>query len=227
MLEQMHRHMKWIMWIIVGLITIAFLFFGIYPSDERGAVAAKVNGQTISQEEFNRVYQNMYQTYRDVLKDQFNESFAQGLRAQALRGLIAERLLVQEAERKGLRVTDEELQKSIMAVPSFQQQGKFSRKNYDNYLRYVNLTPKAFEARQREELLKQKLVGLVEEGVSVTDAEVARTYAERNPKATPGDFEKNRETFRRSALEEKKQAALDAFIAKLQAGAKIKIYERL
>ena len=32
MLESMRKHMTWMMWVIVGLITVTFLFFGIYPA---------------------------------------------------------------------------------------------------------------------------------------------------------------------------------------------------
>ncbi len=226
MLEQMHKHMKWIMWIIVGLITVAFLFFGIYPSGSGKGMAASVNGEVISHDEWNRVYQNMHDMYRQILKDKFDEGFAKTLRAQALRELITERLLVQEAERQGLRVTDQELQAAIMKVPAFSQQGAFSQKNYEWYLRQVNMTPALFETQQREVLLRQKLENLVEDSVDVTDAELAALYAAKNPKAKPGDFQKNRTGFRQSVLKEKQRAAVDGYVARLGNKAKIKVGEK-
>jgi peptidyl-prolyl cis-trans isomerase D len=217
--------MKWIMWIIVGLITVAFLFFGIYPSDSGRGMAASVNGDVISHDEWNRVYQNMHDMYREILKGKFDEGFAKTLRAQALRELITQRLLVQEAERRGIRVTDQELQAAIMKDPAFSQQGAFSQKNYEWSLRQANMTAALFEAKQREALLRQKLEHLVEDSVDVTDTELAALYAAKNPRAKPGDFQKNRTGFRQSALKEKQRAALDAFVARLGNQAKIKVGE--
>ncbi len=226
MLESMHKHMKWIMWIIVGLITVAFLFFGIYPSNSGRGMAASVNGDVITTEEWNRVYQNMHEMYREILKGKFDEGFAKTLKAQALRELITERLLVQEAEHRGLRVTDQELQTAIIRIPAFNQQGVFNQKSYEWYLRQSNMTPALFEAKQREVLLSQKLEHLVEDSVDVTDAELSAAYASRNPKAKHGDFEKNKASFRESVLKEKQRAALDAFVARLGNQAKIKLGEQ-
>ncbi len=78
MLESIHKHMSWIMWAIVVLITVTFLFFGIYPSDIGRRSVAKVGGDVITSDEFNRAYRTMYENYKQLLKDQFNESFAKG-----------------------------------------------------------------------------------------------------------------------------------------------------
>ena len=48
MLQSMHKHMKWIMWAIVVLVTVTFMFFGIYPSSVSGRTVAKVDGYVIS-----------------------------------------------------------------------------------------------------------------------------------------------------------------------------------
>jgi peptidyl-prolyl cis-trans isomerase D len=203
--------MNWIMWIILILVIVSFLFFGIYPaSDSRGA-AATVNGETVTAGELNRAYRNMYETYRQIFKDQFNDSMAKGLRRQALQDLVQTRLLVQEAKKTGLRVTDEEVQAAIMRTPSFSNQGKFDRIAYERYLDYINVKPSVFEETQREYMLKQKIERIIEEGVDVTEDELKAAYAARNPKAKAGDLEKNRESFRQTLLSEKKRTAVDAY----------------
>jgi len=226
MLIQMHKHMKWIMWAIVVLITVTFLFFGIYPSDIGGKAVAKVGGDVISSDEYNRVYQNLYQNYRDLLKDQMNDTFAKSLKSQALQELIVSRLFVQEAERIGLRVSDEELQASIMKMPSFSQGGKFNRIAYENILERINMTPAVFEASQRELLLRQKLERLVRDGVVVTESELAAAYRQKNPKAKPGEYEKNRESFGQTYLAEKQRDALTAYVRGIQGRTEIKIDEK-
>ena len=212
MLEQMRKHMGWIMWTILALIIVSFLFFGIFPSDTGQGIAASVNGEVISSSELNRVYRNMVDTYRDIFKDQFNESMSRTLRSQALRDLIQGRLLVQEAKRVGLRVSDEEVRAAIMQVPAFSQNGQFDRAAYLRYLDYINQKPNAYEEIQREQMLRQKLERIVEDSVVVTEDELAKAYAARNPKAKKGDLEKNKDAFRQTLIVEKQQAALEAYV---------------
>jgi peptidyl-prolyl cis-trans isomerase D len=226
MIEWIRKHMGWMMWIIVGLVTVTFLFFGIYPSSPGGRAVAKVGNHVITADDVNRVYRNLYDNYKELLKDQFNESFAKNLRSQALQELIVNQLLVDEAEHQGLRVSDEELQTTILKMPSFSRGGKFDKKTYEGILDRINMSPAVFEANQREFLLRQKLERLVRDSVAVDDAELRAEYLKKNPKATPGDFEKNKESFRQSFLAEKQRDALTAFIRNIQGRTPVKIEDK-
>ena len=225
MLEQMRKHMNWIMWTILVLIIVTFLFFGIYPSGSGRGVAATVNGDVISATEVTRVYRNLYDTYRQIFKDQFSEDMAKNLRSQALRELVQSRLLVQEATRIGIRVSDDEVRAAIVRIPAFAPQGTFDRATYERYLDYINQKPRAFEESQREVLLRQKMERIIEEGVDIADEEVRAAYASRNPKAKPKDFEANKASFRQSLLAEKKRSAVDAYVRGLEKKAVIKTSE--
>jgi peptidyl-prolyl cis-trans isomerase D len=226
MLESIHKHMSWIMWAIVVLITVTFLFFGIYPSSVGGRSVAKVGGDVITVDEFNTVYRTMYDNYKQLLKDQFNESFVKTLKSQALQELVVQRLLVQEADRIGLRISDEELQAAIMKTPSFSRDGRFDKKIYERILDQINMKPAAFEANQRDFLLRQKLEQLVKDSVVVTDGEVAAAYQQKNPKAKPGEFEKNKETFKETLLAEKQRDAITAYLRGIQSRTTIKIDDK-
>jgi peptidyl-prolyl cis-trans isomerase D len=225
MLEQMRKHMNWIMWTILVLIIVTFLFFGIYPAGDGRGVAATVNGDVITATEVNRVYRNLYETYRQIFKDQFSDSMAKNLRNQALRELVQSTLLVQEAARIGIRISDEEVRSAIMSIPAFSPKGTFDKATYERYLDYINQKPSSFEESQRESLLRQKMERIIEEGVDVTDEEARAAYASRNPKAQPGDFEKNRESFRRSLMAEKKRNAVEAYVRGLEKKSVIKTTE--
>jgi peptidyl-prolyl cis-trans isomerase D len=226
MLESIHKHMSWIMWSIVVLITVTFLFFGIYPSNVGGRSVARVGGEVITVDDFNRTYQTLYDNYRQLLKDKFDASFTKTLKSQALQQLVVGKLLVQEAERVGLRVSDEELQNVIMKTPAFTRNGKFDKRTYEQMLYQINMKPAAFEASQREYLLRQKLEQLVRDGVVVTDTELAALYQQKNPKAKPGEFEKNKEAFKATVLEEKQRDAMTAFIRGIQSRTTIKIDDK-
>jgi peptidyl-prolyl cis-trans isomerase D len=226
MLESIHKHMNWIMWSIVVLITVTFLFFGIYPSNVGGRSVARVGGDVITVDEYNTVYRTMYDNYKQLMKDQFNESFIKQLRSQALQELVVQKLLVQEAGRIGLRISDEELQAAIMRTPSFSNNGRFDKKIYERILEQINMKPAAFEANQRDFLLRQKLEQLVKDSVVVTDAELAASYQQKNPKAKPGEFEKNRETFKETLLAEKQRDSITAYLRGIQSRTTIKIDDK-
>jgi len=214
------------MWAIVVLITVTFLFFGIYPSDISGRSVAKVGGEVITADEYNKVYRTMYDNYKQLLNDQFTEAFAKSLKSQALQELVVGILLNQEAERIGLRISDEELQTVIMKTPSFSRDGKFDKKTYERILDQINMKPAAFEASQREFLLRQKLEQIVKDSVVVTDAELAATYQQKNPKAKPGEFEKDRETFKMTVLAEKQRDTMTAYLRGIQSRTTIKIDDK-
>ncbi len=226
MLESMRKHMNWMMWLIVGLITVTFLFFGIYPSNVGGQTIAKVGDYVIASEEFNRVYRNLSENYRQLLKDQFNDAMAKNLKSQALQELIANRLLLQEAEKVGLHVSDKELQAAIMKMPAFSREGAFDRKQYERLLDRYNMTPAMFEASQREFLLRQKIEQLVKDGVGVTESELVVAYKKQNPKAKAGDYEKNKESFRQMYLSGKQRDALNAFVRGIYGRTQITINEK-
>jgi peptidyl-prolyl cis-trans isomerase D len=227
MLASIHKHMKWLMWSIVILVTVTFMFFGIYPSHVGGGTVANVGGDVISNDDFNRVYRNMHETYRNILKDQFNETMAKDIKRQALRELITDRLLVQEAERVGLKVSDDELQAAIMREPAFSRNGKFDKKQYERVLDGISMKPALFEANQRGLLLRRKLEQLVKDSVVVTESELAVAYQQRNPKAKSSDFEKNRESFRQMYLAGKQREELAAFIKAINDKTAITINEKL
>jgi peptidyl-prolyl cis-trans isomerase D len=226
MIEFIRKHMGWMMWIIVGLITVTFLFFGIYPSSQGQGAVAKVGDTVITREELNIAYRNLYENYREIMKGQINENLTKGLRNQALQELIVNRLLVTEAEREGIKVTNEELQEAIMRIPAFLQNGRFNKQIYERTLDRINMSPALFEASQREYLLRLKLERLVKDSVAVGDAELVAAYMKRNPNAKPGDFEKSRESFRQSYLAEKQRDALTAYIRSIQTRIPVKIEDK-
>ncbi len=216
MIEWLRKHMVWMMWIIVGLITVTFLFFGVYPSSQGGRVAAKVGDYVISSDDVNQAYRNLYDNYRELLKDKFTPEIEKSLRAQALQELIVNRLLVEEAGRLGLTVSDEELQTAILNMPGFSRNGRFDKQVYDGILSRINMTPAVFEAKQREFIMREKLERLVRDSVVVEDSELKAAYLTKNPTAKTGDFEKNREAFRQTILAEKQRDALNALIKNIQ-----------
>jgi peptidyl-prolyl cis-trans isomerase D len=100
--------------------------------------------------------------------------------------LIIEKALLQEAERLGLGVTENELAETLRtSLPALFQGGAFLGK--DVYAQFVQerfqKTIPQFEAEFRKELTLLKLRHLVTDNVQVSDQEVMQEFQQRNEKA--------------------------------------------
>ncbi|MDR1988609.1 MAG: peptidyl-prolyl cis-trans isomerase [Acidobacteriaceae bacterium] len=192
MLDRMRRHRNWLKWSLV-LVVLAFVIFYI-PDFLRGtgAVAngdavAVVGGQEIRSEEFRRLYQMQLQQYRTQLGSQMNEQLLKqlGIDQQILAQLIDERAAVAEAERLGIKVTDQEVAQRIFAIPAFQENGAFiGAQRYQQVLasQPVPLSVSDFEESVRRSILADKLRTSLTEWMAISDKELEQEFRRRNDK---------------------------------------------
>ena len=168
-------------WIIkVGLVFIIVVFafyfgWGRIRGRHEGMVA-KVNGQVISIKDVNERYQTLMALYRDRFRGRLSEEMIRGLglKRQALDELINNILLYQEGLRMNLRVSPEELSRSIRSYPLFQVDGNFNRERYEMVLRLNRIEPGDFEQMQEQQLLIDKLRNVVLQNTSIVSEEEAR-----------------------------------------------------
>lgn len=166
---------SWIIKILLGIVVLVFIFLGIGPGKVHNEnIAAVVNKKVISMDEFRFTYNNQIQRYRNQFGDSFNNDLLKmlNLEVNTLESLINNELIIQEADKLGLTVTDQEIQTEIKEIPFFQENGHFSQDKYQNYIRFINHTPSFFEALQREELLINKFMALFDNTALVSDDEV-------------------------------------------------------
>jgi peptidyl-prolyl cis-trans isomerase D len=179
MLKYMRTHAtSWIIKVGLVFIIVVFAFYfgwGRIRGRHEGMVA-KVNGQFISIKDFHQTYQNLLAFYNNRYKDRLTEEMIRflGLKQQALDELINNILLYQEGLRMNLRVSPEELRKSIQTSPLFQVNGKFSREMYLRLLRFNQIEPGDFEQMQEQQLLIDKLKNVVLQNTSIVSEEEAR-----------------------------------------------------
>ena len=161
MLEAIRAHSKgWLAKLILTLITVPFALFGIdaYSKDAgAGASVAKVDGATISVQE----YRNAMQSLRDRLQKENPKDIgaldSPEVKQSVLDRLINTRLLNAEVANSHFKVTNEQLAQFITTLPEFQQGGKFSQEVYDKLLSQNQMTPSQFEGKMRNELLLQQV----------------------------------------------------------------------
>jgi len=177
-----------------GIITYVFLFaiiivfvvsFGPGSFDKgcnasRGgpAWAAKVNGQEVAAADYEQSYANLLRNFQAQAGPSFSRELAEqlGLPGMAMNQVVERTVLLQEAKRQGLSVSDEELAKTIAAVPSFQVGGKFDKEGYQRAVAASYGTAERFERKVREDLLVQRLVSALRETIKVPEAEVKEAW---------------------------------------------------
>ena len=192
MITVMRQYMKALhifLWLVVGsLVVTTFYVWGKgslagIGGAESGGVAV-VNGETIPAERYRRLYQSYLNRYSQLYPDRFTPEMADrmGLRQQVVNDLVTEALIVQRAKAEGLDVSDEELNAQLQAVPAFRENGVFSMKLYQEFLRRRGTTAAAFEAEVRRDLTRFKVEQAVRAGAKVSDAEVEQAFTYRKEK---------------------------------------------
>lgn len=208
--------------LLLGVIVLVFILWGVgsFVNEPKVENVAEVNGEVISQREFELQYQRLADLYRTLFKRAFTPETLKGLNLKGtlLEELIQKRLLLQEARRLGLEASEEELMEAIARVPEFQVNGQFRKDRYLQALRLNRLTPGQFEVEQKQQLTLQKLSYLIQDSVHVSEAEVRERYrldqerinlyfvrlsasdflskAEVTPGEVKGHYERNKEGLR-------------------------------
>jgi peptidyl-prolyl cis-trans isomerase D len=163
MLEYIRTHQKLMMVLLIFLIVPSFLFFGLEGYTRMGDPAntvAKVAGQPISQQELDAAHREQMQRLRQMFGPQFDSKIfdTPEARKEILDEMIARRAMTAEASRKRLSVTDQSLQRAILAMPELKTaDGGFDIERYRSLLAMQNMNPAMFEARLRTDLALQQV----------------------------------------------------------------------
>ena len=182
------KYLSWILWVIIALFVL-FIFadFGAGLGGTRDTVswAAKVGSSTISRTEFQHSLRIMDNQYRRQFGEQYTSELAKQLQLplRALDKAITDKILLREAERIGLKVSDAEVRDAILEE-FHDDQGRFvGQEQYTQVLQQNGYTVASFEEEIRQQLLKQKLASALRADLYVSDAEVEKTYREQVERA--------------------------------------------
>ena len=177
---------KAILWLIIfAFIGTIFYSWGMGGSSgSGGGVIASVNGEKILQGEYERTFNNLIDFYRQQFKSQFSNDMIKklDLKNQALEALIQKKILLLEAGRQNIQVSNEEVISYIKKIPAFQSNKKFSEPAYRNYIKSQRLTPGEFEETQRETLLLDKLEKIFRTHAKASNSEVLKEFHNQEDK---------------------------------------------
>jgi len=202
MLRILREHAtSWMLRGLLILVAVTFISWGGYSliREKKVTYAAKVNGEMIDLKDYAETVQAMTQQYREMMGSSFTVKMAEELKLgeRALDSLVSQVLLLQEAKRLGLQVSDEELRESIESAPYFQVGGQFDRRNYERFLRMNRMTAEDFERIQRDRLLISKISNLIRlNSGRVSEEEALENYRFENERVNLQFVKVGPETFK-------------------------------
>ena len=167
----------WIAKTIIGVIVVLMALTGfdaIFQAVSHDKDAAKVNGDTISQNELSQAVDTQRRQLMQRLGKDFDPSLLDDkmLREAALKGLIERQLLLQGAHDAKFSFSEAALDQVILQTPEFQVDGKFSAERFDQVIRQLGYGRMQF----REMLAQEMLIGQLRAGLAgsgfVTDTQV-------------------------------------------------------
>ena len=176
------RNNKRIVQVFLVLITVPFALWGVdsYFGDRGPAEElASVGGSAISRQEYSLAMRDQQERLRGQLGREFNSSMLETPEARLamLDSLVTQRLLLLHASKSGLTASDAQLVEVIGSIPALQEDGKFSKRRYEQALRAQGLTQTGFEAKLRQDLTLQQLVQAVSDTAVISNAAVERVIA--------------------------------------------------
>jgi peptidyl-prolyl cis-trans isomerase D len=193
---------------IVPIIVIVLFFFtamivlqwGMGFSRRQRIVEANaagvVNGEEISWQAYNRLYNSLYKTESQNTDEELPDAKIREIHEKAWKQLLHDHLIMQQVAKHNVVATDEEVYAflrynpppELQQVSYFQTDGKFDYQKYFNAL----ADPQAasfwaqIEPFARESVLKQKLQEMIVLTAQVTEAEVKQFYLADNEKIKVG-----------------------------------------
>jgi peptidyl-prolyl cis-trans isomerase D len=168
------------MMLIIGLSMVTYLIPGGFGGGgAQDQVIAEIGKEALTTREFEQQMQ-VARRNRQV-PEASTAAFAQ----QTLDQMISSRVLLYEAKRMGITVSDADLANALRAtLPQLFPDGQFvGTQIYAAVLAQQGTSIPEFEAEMRRELLLTKLSSIVSDTVVVTPEEVAREYKRRNEQA--------------------------------------------
>jgi len=172
---------KRIIIVLASVIIPIFALWGlssVLEGKKERMYLGKISGRTISIQN----YRSALDGVKNLAILQYGDNYAQVRNSLDFDGQTWERLiLIAEAKKKGIKVSDKEVIDFITSYPIFWKDGQFDHDFYKEILRYVFDTPaRTFEEQTRENLIIAELYDQATAGLTISDEELRDEYKKLN-----------------------------------------------
>ncbi len=145
------------------------------------AVMVEVNGAQLTRGELDRQVEEQYGQVAPMLPEAQADAFRRHVRSQIVENFIATTVLESEAEKRGIRVTDEDVTGAIAMISRNIPEGM----TLESALEMQNMTMDEFRTRLRKDLRIKKLFDEeMEKAGAVTEADIQAFYEEHKASLT-------------------------------------------
>ncbi|WP_457638587.1 peptidylprolyl isomerase [Persephonella sp.] len=153
------KWMKFILFVTTfAFVGTAFVALLVYKMSGNIQGIAEVNGKEIPMAEF--YYQVSLITNQMESQGIDTAPLKKQIYTDAVRNVIQQELLYQEAEKEGITATKEEVKQYLLDIDVFKENGRFSKEKYLTFLSNIGLTPSYFEEILRKELSVRHLLSI-------------------------------------------------------------------
>lgn len=163
--------------IILSLFVLVLAGCEKTPKD----AVAKVNGDTISQDEFDKNFEMYKKAYEsqfgpDIMKkDAGNDkTFEEVIKENILEKLITEKLITESAKEKNITVTDEEFNEQLKNYEEILG----GEEKYKEFLKQNNLTEEYFKDSIKKEMIIDKYKNDYVNGLKISEEEAKKHFEE-------------------------------------------------
>lgn len=146
---------------LLVLFTVPFALLGVesyFAYSGSPNAAHVVNGDSISKEDLDAQIQSLQRTYLAAVNGDASLLNQEFIKKAALNNLISRQLLLQQAEKLGISLSVAQVEQMLAQSAQLQENGVFSPKKYEEYLRATRQTNESFVAQVRQDQAVQMLV---------------------------------------------------------------------
>lgn len=188
MLQSMRNNLKslsWILWLVVIALSV-YVFANWGAQGRLGAptsVVAWVDGEEIVFKDYVQKHKSMDDQYRQMYGARYTPEMAKmlNLPQMALDSLINTEVLLLEADRMGIYVSQEEVGEEILKLPMLQDEnGNFvGQDRYKRTLEAYGMRVVEFEQDIAHDIIIRKVGDLIHSSIELTDEELRRIYRDQ------------------------------------------------
>jgi peptidyl-prolyl cis-trans isomerase D len=193
LMRQMRQNTKWIM-IITAAAFVALMVFE-WGADMSGQSAGgdmgRIGGTTVSPQLFQETYRSLYDQVSRTQDGPISSQQNREIEDMAWEQLVSQVLIQTELQRRGIRVSDEEIRQAARFAPlpefrndpAFQTDGRFDLQKYHDFLAQMAGDPefaRQLEMIYRDMIPREKLVRQLTSGVYVSDRQLWEEWRDSN-----------------------------------------------
>ncbi|MDD7805300.1 MAG: SurA N-terminal domain-containing protein [Endozoicomonas sp. (ex Botrylloides leachii)] len=177
MLQSMRDRAKsWVTIVIVAIIAFMMAITGLetLAPNPNNPTVASVNGEDITHAQLAHALDQQRRILMQRMGRQFDPSTIdeKAFKEAVLQSLINRTLELQDAEKNGMNVSSEVLDRIIVGMPELQDNGTFDEARYKMLVRNLGMTPAEFKDMLRKEVLLTQLRAGFSASEFVTGAEL-------------------------------------------------------